>query len=93
MQIDTKILMKTIKKSRDSKKIINLGFENLVFSDRIVAIVSPDSAPIKRLILETKRRSKLVDVTNGRKTRAVIITDSDYIILSSVQPESLKGRL
>lgn len=85
--------MKTIKKSRDSKKIINLGFENLVFSDRIVAIVSPDSAPIKRLILETKRRSKLVDVTNGRKTRAVIITDSDYIILSSVQPESLKGRL
>ncbi len=80
-------------KSKRDKKVVNLGFENLVFAERIVAIVSPDSAPIKRLISETKRRGKLVDVTNGRKTRAVIITDSDYIILSSVQPESLKGRL
>lgn len=81
------------KQSKRDKKVVNLGFENLVFAERIVAIVSPDSAPIKRLISETKRRGKLVDVTNGRKTRAVIITDSDYIILSSVQPESLKGRL
>lgn len=81
------------KEKQGDKKVINLGFENLVFAERIVAIISPDSAPIKRLISETKRRDKLVDVTNGRKTRAVIITDSDYIILSSVQPESLKGRL
>ncbi len=80
-------------KSEKSRKVINLGFENLVFAERIVAIISPDSAPIKRLISETKRRDKLIDVTNGRKTRAVIVTDSDYIILSSVQPESLKGRL
>ncbi|OQX54433.1 MAG: hypothetical protein B5M48_00960 [Candidatus Omnitrophica bacterium 4484_213] len=78
---------------RRDKKVVNLGFENLVFAERIVAIVTPDSAPVKRLISEVKRRGKLVDVTNGRKTRAVIITDSDYIILSSVQPESLKGRL
>ncbi|MCD6093785.1 MAG: DUF370 domain-containing protein [Candidatus Omnitrophica bacterium] len=78
---------------RRDKKVVNLGFENLVFAERIVAIVTPDSAPVKRLISEAKRRGKLVDVTNGRKTRAVIITDSDYIILSSVQPESLKGRL
>ena len=78
---------------RRDKKVVNLGFENLVFAERIVAIVTPDSAPVKRLISEAKRRGKLVDVTNGRKTRAVIITDSDYIILCSVQPESLKGRL
>ncbi|RKY39377.1 MAG: hypothetical protein DRP75_02330 [Candidatus Omnitrophota bacterium] len=80
-------------KERKGSKVVNLGFDNLVFRERIVAIISPDSAPVKRLVSESRRRGRLIDVTNGRKTRAVIVTDSDFIILSSIQPESLKGRL
>ncbi|HKM02051.1 MAG: DUF370 domain-containing protein [Tissierellia bacterium] len=71
---------------------INIGFGNIALSDRIVAIVSPDSAPIKRVIQETREKGKLIDATYGRKTRAVIITDCDYIILSAIQPETMAQR-
>ena len=71
---------------------INIGFGNKALSDRIVAIVSPDSAPIKRVIQETREKGKLIDATYGRKTRAVIITDCDYIILSAIQPETMAQR-
>ncbi|MBO8125978.1 MAG: DUF370 domain-containing protein [Firmicutes bacterium] len=74
-------------------KLINIGFGNIVAANRIVAIVSPESAPIKRIIQEARDRSMLVDATYGRRTRAVIITDSDHVILSAVQPETVAHRL
>lgn len=74
-------------------KLINIGFGNIVSANRIVAIVSPESAPIKRIINEARDRGKLVDATYGRRTRAVIITDSDHVILSAVQPETVAHRL
>ena len=73
-------------------KLINIGFGNMVSADRVVALVSPDSAPVKRLIQDTRDTGKLIDVTCGRRTRAVIITDSDHIILSAIQPETISGR-
>ncbi len=73
-------------------QLINIGFGNMVSASRVVALVSPDSAPIKRLIQDTRDTGKLIDVTCGRRTRAVIITDSDHIILSAVQPETISGR-
>lgn len=74
-------------------KLINIGFGNIVSARRIVAIVSPESAPIKRIIQEARERGMLIDATYGRRTRAVIITDSDHIILSAVQPETVAHRL
>ena len=74
-------------------KLINIGFGNVVFSNRLVAVVSPDSAPIKRIVQDAKGKGLLVDATYGRRTRAVIITDSDHVILSAVQPETVAGRL
>ncbi|MBC8536972.1 extracellular matrix/biofilm regulator RemA [Feifania hominis] len=74
-------------------KLINIGFGNMVSASRLVAIVSPESAPIKRIIQEARDKSMLIDATYGRRTRAVIITDSDHIILSAVQPETVAGRL
>jgi len=74
-------------------KLINIGFGNIVSANRLVAIVSPESAPIKRIIQEARDRGTLIDATYGRRTRAVIITDSDHIILSSVQPETVAHRL
>lgn len=74
-------------------KLINIGFGNIVLANRIVAIVSPESAPIKRIIQESRENGKLVDATYGRRTRAVIITDSEHIILSSVQPETVANRI
>lgn len=74
-------------------KLINIGFGNMVSASRLVAIVSPESAPIKRVIQEARDRSRLIDATYGRRTRAVIITDSDHIILSAVQPETVAHRL
>jgi regulator of extracellular matrix RemA (YlzA/DUF370 family) len=71
---------------------INIGFGNIALANRIVAIVSPESAPIKRLIQEAREKSKLIDATYGRKTRAVIITDCDYIILSAIQPDTMALR-
>lgn len=73
-------------------KLINIGFGNMVQLDRIISIVSPESAPIKRIIQESREKSRLIDATYGRRTRAVIITDSDHIILSSLQPETVASR-
>lgn len=74
-------------------KLINIGFGNIVAANRIIAIVSPESAPIKRIIQESRDRGMLIDATYGRRTRAVIITDSDHVILSAVQPETVAHRL
>ncbi|MBE5813085.1 MAG: DUF370 domain-containing protein [Clostridiales bacterium] len=74
-------------------KLLNIGFGNVVSANRVVAIVSPESAPIKRIIQEARENNILVDATYGRKTRAVIIADSGHIILSAVQPETVAGRL
>lgn len=74
-------------------KLINIGFGNMVSAHRMVAIVSPESAPIKRIITDARDKGMLVDATYGRRTRAVIITDSDHVILSAVQPETVANRL
>lgn len=74
-------------------RLINIGFGNMVAADRIVAIASPDSAPIKRLIQEARENRRVVDCTQGRRTRAVIQTDSDHLILSAIQPETIANRL
>ncbi len=76
-----------------SIKLINIGFGNIVSANRIISIVSPESAPIKRMIQEARDRSMLIDATYGRRTRAVIIMDSDHMILSAVQPETVAHRL
>lgn len=73
--------------------MINIGFGNIVLANRIIAIVSPDSAPIKRLIAEAREKNNIIDATYGRKTRAVVVTDSNYIILSSIQPETIANRI
>ena len=74
-------------------KFINIGFGNMVASDRVVTIVSPDSAPIKRLMQDAKDSGRVIDVSCGRRTRAVIITDSDHVILSAIQAETITNRL
>lgn len=73
-------------------QLINIGFGNIVSSDRIVAIVSPESAPIKRMVQEAKDTGRAIDATCGRRTRAVIIMDSNHVVLSAVQPETVAGR-
>ena len=74
-------------------RLINIGFGNMVAAGRLVAIVSPESAPIKRIIQDAKDRGTLIDATYGRRTRAVLITDSDHVVLSAVQPETVANRL
>ena len=74
-------------------QLINIGFGNMISSARLIAIVSPESAPIKRIIQEAKDKGTLIDATYGRRTRAVIVMDSDHVILSAVQPETVAGRL
>jgi hypothetical protein len=74
-------------------KLINIGFGNLVSASRLVAVVSPESAPIKRMVQEARERGSLIDASYGRRTRAVLITDSDHIILSALQPETIGIRL
>ena len=74
-------------------KFINIGFGNMVAADRVVAIANPDSAPIKRLIQDSKDDGRAVDVTCGRRTRAVIITDSEHVLLSAIQAETIANRL
>jgi regulator of extracellular matrix RemA (YlzA/DUF370 family) len=74
-------------------KLINIGFGNIVSANRIISIVSPESSPIKRVIQTARDRNMLIDATYGRRTRAVIITDSDHVILSAVQPETVAQRL
>ena len=74
-------------------KLINVGFSNIVSSDRIIAIVSPESAPLKRMVQEAREAGNLIDATYGRRTRSVIITDSGHVILSAIQTETVAGRL
>jgi regulator of extracellular matrix RemA (YlzA/DUF370 family) len=74
-------------------KLINIGFGNMVSAGRLVAIVSPESAPIKRIIQDAKERGMLIDATYGRRTRAVIVTDSGHVILSAIQPETIANRM
>lgn len=73
-------------------QLINIGFGNIVSANRVIAIVSPESAPIKRIINEAREQGLLVDATYGRRTRAVIITDSSHVVLSSIQPETVAHR-
>jgi len=75
------------------RELLNIGFGHTVISGRIIAIVSPKSAPIKRFITEAKKGSKLVDATSGRQTRAVVVTDSGHVVLSAVMPSTLLARL
>lgn len=74
-------------------KLLNIGFNNMVSADRIITVASPDSAPIKRLIQDSRDYGRVIDCSCGRKTRSVIITDSDHVILSAIQAETLVGRL
>ena len=73
-------------------KFINIGFGNMVYSPRIVTVVSPDAAPIKRVVTDARDRNKLIDATCGRKTRAVIVTDSEHVVLSALLPETIAHR-
>ena len=74
-------------------KLINIGFGNVVAANRLIAVVSPDSAPIKRIVQEAKQKGNLVDATYGRRCKAVLFTDSDHIILSAVSPETIDNRI
>ncbi len=74
-------------------KFINIGFGNMVSAGRIITIASPDSAPIKRLVQDAKEENRVIDVSCGRRTRSVIITDSDHVILSAIQAETITNRL
>ena len=74
-------------------KFINVGFGNMVAADRVVALASPDSAPVKRLVQDAKDDGRAIDVTCGRRTRSVIITDSEHVILSAIQTETISNRL
>ena len=73
-------------------KLLNIGFGNAVSMERIIAIISPDSAPVKRMISDAKERGILIDATYGRKTRTVVVTDSGHIILSGLQTDTITGR-
>lgn len=74
-------------------RLVNIGFGNIVSADRLIAIVSPESAPIKRVIQEAREAGRLIDASCGRRTRAVVITDSDHVILSAILPETIANRL
>lgn len=74
-------------------KLINIGFGNVVVANRVVAIVSPESAPIKRIKEDARSQARLIDAIYGRRTRAIIVTDSNHVILSAVQPETMAQRL
>lgn len=73
-------------------RLISIGHGNILAANRIVAIISPDSAPVKRIVQESRERGTLIDATYGRRTRAVVITDSGHVVLSAVQPETLAHR-
>lgn len=74
-------------------KLINIGFGNMISAERMIAIVSPESAPIKRMVQEARDRGVLIDATYGRRTRAVVIMDNDHLVLSALQPETVANRL
>ncbi len=73
-------------------RLINIGFGNIVAANRVIAVVAPDSAPVKRIVQEARERGTLIDATYGRRTRAVVITDSGHVLLSAVQPETVAHR-
>ena len=73
-------------------RLINIGFGNVVNSDKVVAVVSPDAAPIKRLVQRAKEAGNIIDATQGRRTKAVIITEEDHIVLSALQPDTITKR-
>lgn len=74
-------------------RLINIGFGNAVAAGRVVAVVSPESSPIRRIVSDARDNGTLIDATYGRRTRAVVITDSGHIVLSAIQPETVAGRL
>ena len=74
-------------------KLLNIGFGNIVAANRIISIIGPESAPIKRIIQESREKGMLIDATYGRRTRAVVVTDSGHVVLSSIQPETVANRL
>ena len=74
-------------------RLVNIGFGNMVSANRIIAVISPESAPVKRMITDSRERGDLVDATYGRRTRAVIVTDSGHLVLSALQPETVSARL
>lgn len=74
-------------------KFINVGFNNMIAAARVVAVIGPDSAPAKRLVQDARDSGRAIDCTSGRRTRGILITDSDHIVLSSIQPETIAARL
>ena len=74
-------------------KLINIGFGNMVSAQRLIAVVSPESAPIKRMVQEARDRGTLIDATYGRRTRAVLVMDNDHLVLSALQPQTVSNRL
>jgi len=74
-------------------RLLNIGYGNLVIASRVIAVVSPQSSPMRRLREEASGRGKLIDATQGRKTRSIIVTDSDHVILSAINPETIQARL
>ncbi len=76
-----------------SVRLVNVGFGNLITAERLVAVIGPESAPIKRMIQEARNAGILIDATYGRKTRAVLMMDSGHVILSAIQPETISGRI
>ncbi len=85
--------VKPEKRDRMGPKLINIGFGNMVSATRLIAIISPESAPVKRLVQDARESGRLIDATYGRRTRAVIVMDSDHVVLSPVQPETVANRL
>ena len=81
------------KRDKMGPKLINIGFGNMVSATRLIAIISPESAPVKRLVQDARESGRLIDATYGRRTRAVIVMDSDHVVLSPVQPETVANRL
>ena len=79
--------------SDKSMRLLNVGFGNMVAANRMVAVIAPDSAPVKRMVQEARDGGRLVDATAGRRTRAVIMMDTGHVVLSAVQPETIAGRL
>ena len=74
-------------------RFVDLGFSNMILDERIVAVISPDSAPAKRIVSEAKDSMRIIDCTGGRRTKSIIVTDSDHVVLSSLTPEALGERL
>lgn len=79
--------------SSDAPRLLNIGYGNLVIATRVIAVVSPQSSPMRRLREEAGSRGKLIDATQGRRTRSILVTDSDHVILSAINPETIASRL